>query len=43
MMFWDVKGIKKHDFGLNQAARNLKNIEKMIKLKINQEIDQIWG
>ncbi len=41
MMFWDVKGIKKHDFGLNQAAGNLKNIEKIINSKIDDEIKQI--
>ena len=40
-MFKDVKGIKKHDFGLNPASGNHENHEKMKNSKIDQENKQI--
>ena len=43
MMFWDVKGINKHSFRLNQASGNIKNMKIMVNLKIDQEIEQLWG
>ena len=41
MMICDVKGIKKHDLGLNQASGNHENYEKMVNSKIDQENEQI--
>ena len=41
MMICDVKGIKKHDLGLNAASGNQENHEKMKYSKIDQENEQI--